>query len=686
LLLESFCTPEYVFDILESEKNSRLKAVTHFFEFVFNNEESKRYKLFSPYRMQYKIIGLWIENLKQTKSTYSSWHFMNRLLKVTNLTLKRQYGTSINWPTQCYQMWSSLNELVPPKPIHKKKLPIGMRLGIDSEFSNTELLYGLRIGCIWLLQTLSTQRATVRNNAEVSKHLAKIQITSLRKFATHSKKLFDSYRHGRSRLQDKKVKLASSIYHVIKNDDLLAEWQFYSHPKLKRSLCSIGIMSLEDYRYFLSLYPLPSKHSSSLYSTRRQNNYWKKVFQPIFSGTNQPSAMNPCFWSETLITPSALEKRLMVWLLSSDRIQHSGIKTLRLQDVTVTGNKNKQLQMSWTKNRRESAGTAINGATVFGDIYRQNTPMFNVYHDWLNFQLNILETVSDYNESKLFLPMLAHEILGLQLDSNLSDVSNDYLPIKLLTIKNSQWQNKFLNDAGEENQREARAFIRILVAIQERNHRGHYKSLPIDSIGQSLVVEKHTVSSKTDMEKLVDAETSGHNQTTNKNIYIDRFSSSGVRELIEPIHHFARSIGDQKFKIAFDISQRLAANSKRVSIHELESICGISSVATDIKNTLDLLDEQNKLTLSGEIQHDGTLYIAETDMTAALMWSYIQHLTSSLEGKKIDITDEGLLSRIGKLIFLHQSFDQFDATIKKEGKQLASEMEFPFPPLTGAEA
>lgn len=93
------------------------------------------------------------------------------------------------------------------------------------------------------------------------------------------------------------------------------------------------------------------------------------------------------------------------------------------------------------------------------------------------------------------------------------------------------------------------------------------------------------------------------------------------------------------------------------------------------------LDEQDKITISGEVEINGELLVVESDFTAALMYGYIQHLEASIPEIMLTNRDEAALQYLSKYLYLHQVFRGLDPHIQDAGKLLAEQTEFPFPPL-----
>ena len=673
ILLDSFCSNEYVLQIGLSEKNTRRRAIVNFINFVESTLGEKiglNESVLKPL-----IIDGWQEHLKKTQSTYMAWSLMASVLKVLSRTLEESFGKSINWPTNASAIWGRLKRVTPPKPLHKKTLPIGMHLGISSDkFSNKELLLGLKYGVMWLLNKISEFRSALVQDSDIE------QVKNLfKKLKASDLKIFPAKVE-----KEKTNDFATKIYKIILSDPLLSEWQFYSHTKLRKALeTDIKLRYRGNHHLlFIRRYFNETRNVNAgtrLHSREKPDTEWLQHFGSVLGKTYENHKYIPCIWGADLIAHSSLERILMVWLLSAERIQTSGIKKLKLNNAIYSGNFNKQLQLTSSKPRRFPNSVRVTDNQISSPIYRQNSPIFETLDRWIIQEKKSQKQVHEYNKTNSFISLRSFEITGEIIRQNSDDIVSSYLPLRLLMIEGSEWQKQFISDSGKNAQREALAFIEIIIKIRNKRKTKKKISFPPSCIGQSVIVEKALGNERA--QSTVESETSGHSLATNRNIYIDRMVQAGVKELIEPLHHFARTIGDEKFAMATQISEHFKSISKKISLEDLEKLCGIKTSKTKIKAMLEQLDEQSKITLAGEIIDNGNLKIVETDMTAALMWGYIKHIESSLDELLLSTREDASLRYIGKLIYLHHTFSRFDETIQYDGKILAKELSFPFPPL-----
>lgn len=265
---------------------------------------------------------------------------------------------------------------------------------------------------------------------------------------------------------------------------------------------------------------------------------------------------------------------------------------------------------------------------------------------------------------------------GVIRQKNQNKIPTAYLPLQLMITPNTVWNKCFLEES--QNSREAQAFLKILKEILGQKKRN---PLPTAVIGQSVVLKKEIHSNHSEKNHSLESESMGHSVSIGKNIYKFGFANLEVEDLIEPVQMFARRVGDEKIALAENISMALNDKAKKISFAELEQICGIHTAIKEQKDLLDILDEKEQLTIAGEININGDLFIVETDFTAAMMFGYIQHLEKHLVeimgSERIDTA----LDLLASYLYLFQAFKRLNPKTQQQGKRLSKEIEFPFPPL-----
>ncbi len=342
----------------------------------------------------------------------------------------------------------------------------------------------------------------------------------------------------------------------------------------------------------------------------------------------------------------------------------------------------KSLQISTLKLRR-----AINHSSsrhlidVNTQIYKRNDPPFSVYLNWHKIVKQAHDYFSGHNRHRRFIYPVSTHIAGTISTPTVRNISMAYLPLELLATPGTTWSKTFLKESG--NSREAQAFITILASCikKKRINPRNVVSIPPSCIGQSLVMKKELANNSDSFAIDIESEAMGHSTATGRNVYKDGFSKLDVKEIIEPIRAFARRVGDEKISLAEKIAHEMNTRTRKIDFSELEQLCGVESATKEQKDLFALLDEQDKITISGEVEIKGELLVVESDFTAALMYGYIKHLEASISEIMLTNREASALQYLSKYLYLHQTFRGLDPHIQEAGKLLAEQTEFPFPPL-----
>lgn len=690
-LCHSFTLANYVYEVSSNEKNVRNTAVSKFVEFVSlkYGPESDNF----TGKVPSNCFSDWLEHLKQTTSTYQVWTNLSFLKKILNRTLEKRYGQTMHWPSEQRDAWLNLIKYTPNKPRHQKEPPLGKYLGIPHhQFTNKELFMGLRYGVIWLLQRLQLFRQLFLDQAPIADDLHRkfgyTQTDFTSAYHAIDKKNFQSPKSD----EDAQFgKILLSAWNAIQTNPLLTEWQSYCWIQHRPSLNSKhSLISESQQKMLLSRFVAGTKSIRNSAKSYGQNDLlWGEFCKRHSSTPSQRSSRSrkitrPCMWGEDWLLHTGLENLLIVWLLASERAQKSGIEKLGLSDVNIEGTAAQTLQISTIKIRRmQSISTPNSILNVETPIYRQHEPPFQIYSNWLHQEKMACNFLKNYNPKMKFVHRNEQYLAGIMISNSQKSIPIGSMPLQLISTEGTTWNKTFISDATPKALREANAFIAIIQnrIEKKKSHPEDTVALTISSIGQSLVVEQELENNLSSQLSAVESNTMGHNEKTGRNVYKDGFASLGIEEIIEPVRDFARKLGDEKIKLAIELANRLQTNSKMLTMHELEALCGIESSRSDQETLLATLDEQNKIIISGEIINDDHMLIVQTDFTAAMMWGYICHLESSLNQIIQSERSETTLRYLAQLIHLHHTYKRFDINLQTTGKVLASELKFPFPPI-----
>lgn len=685
LLLHSFTLPDYALKCAISEKGRRNISVISYFRFLetqLDSTKKSNQNAIAYAEVTSDSIYAWRQHLMEANSADYTWRNLNSIQKILSRTLATLYGKTLNWPKQIRAIWFALKANTPAKPAHQKTPPLGIYLGISSDlFSEEELYMGFRYGVIWLLQKLGTHRNTIVEHPVVSEILHRHKGKTTKEFDQHF--AWSPKHNNVESLRDREA-LLTAVLRCIQDDELITEWQCYSFTKLHHLLnLDRQLLQARDQEKLLSRYVSDGKFRMTPKGYGQNDAEWKpfkKLLGAARDGNRMPRFR---YWGSDLISHSALERLLMVWLLASERAQRAGIEKLTLKAVHFSGDRPKSMQISTLKLRRAvDPSSRRHPIDISTQIYKKNDPPFQVYMTWHQIETRALGYFKNHNPQNKFIYPLSHQITGTIYTGSQKHITDAYKPLKLLATPGTIWSTTFLKESG--NSREAQAFIAIL-ANRINKKKTNTKSavcIPPSFVGQSLVMKKELANNFDNSLIEIESEAMGHSTVTGRNVYKDGFSSLAIQEIIEPIRVFARRVGDEKISLAEKIANEMKDRTRKIDFVDLEKLCGVESSTRQQKELLALLDEQDKVNISGELIINGELLIVESDFTAALMYGYIRHLESFISEITLTSRDETALRHLSKYLYLHQIFNSFSPHIQESAKLLAKQTNFPFPPLS----
>ncbi len=690
-ILTFFTLPEYCEHIQLGEKVKRNIAVKSFFNFISRNETNWRKGNGSPdssvKNLPINCPQEWFAHLQQTETEKICWAKMTSITRILDCTLRKIYGKLNAWPTAQRRIYDEFKALTPKVPKNEKLPPIGKYLGIpESEFTNRELLMGLRYGAIWTLMKLQSQRKKFLSKSEISNIFENFKGCTVEKFHdTFSKRNKFSYIHN---FLEANSKIFSTLHKpswiTITEDPLLREWQCYTWKEFGNILDpaspkELRPLSAEFQLEFLSGFTQSGDALSLYRDINDVSPEWNDLHNPF---KQRVSITRPCRWGLDWYVHTDIEILLMSWLLATERAQTSGIMNLTFDDIYLSDSRPRTLQISTTKLRRTSNTKKVT-SRVESIIYRQSDPPFIVYQNWLEREKLVHNHLLNYNSNKKFMYGPERRICGTLITARTKSFSPRLTPLELISVPGTVWHSTFLNETPSTGMREAKAFIAILKnRIQKKiSNPNASVTLPIFTIGQSVVLEQQRSTNQRSPFSSVESETLGHSEDTGRNIYKKGFCEIGIEELLEPVRAFARRVGDDKIKLAYDIAQRLEQSQRQVTLGELESICGIETSTHTQQQLLNHLDEKDMLTVSGEIINGDEVLIIETESTACLMWAYIRHIEKSIVSLLSSPRSTQSIQYLAKLINLHHIFDGLPKHLQMTGKSLSDGIDFKFPPL-----
>lgn len=694
-LLHSFTLSKYAVQVGIHQKGQRNASVKSFFAFLdtkdypVTTEDENGNTVVVP--LPANCFSDWLDHLKATETEHNVWQRMADLRKVLLGALEKRFGIHRSkWPTALKAAWQMLCASTPKKPIHEKSPPLGPYLGIPPDrFTNDELKNGLRYGVIWLLQRLQAQREAFVAKPAIQNAQNELQGSTPALFARAFRGLScyvqgSEPRLGRPNNHERLSRVAPVAWQVIQADPLLTEWQCYCFAKLRPALVpkangEAHPIAPETQQTLLARCVNADGSLRTPLKGHGRNDAGWALLKPWLGAAGNVRFPQPCRWGLDWLVHSELEQLMMVWLLASERAQTSGIKLLTFDGVWID---RREIQISTLKVRRASDPSAKPRSTdVHTEIYHQHEAPFDVYHTWLQQTRKAQAALVGLNPDNLYMYGSKAQLGGLISQQQTNALTPAVLPLELLSVPRTVWHDTFI--AETDNSREAQAFIAILAnrVAKKRNNPNARVALPIGPIGQSLVVEQELENNRDDTYSEIENETMGHNKSTGRNVYKDGFKRAGVSEILAPVQAFARKVGDGKIELAQQIAKQLNEQSRPVSLAELEKLCDIDTARANQRDLLATLSSQDKLTITGEIGFGNQLLIVQTDLTAAMMWGYIQHLEAFLPELMTSDRDETTLSHLAQYLHLTDTFTRLDNGLQQAGKCLAKNMQFPFPPL-----
>lgn len=679
-LLSGFTIPWYALDLGESGKSSANDSVNKLFIYI---EKNKYLNKLSPI----DVLHEWKNFLVENNTTYDIWKLLSELLKIFRHAIDHYLGKTSHLPSELKDALFLLRSITPTKPSHAKIPPIGLYLGIpQNEFSNSELLMGLRYGCLWLLQKLEFFKSSIAQDPVVATTLGETEGMKTEWLLDFFRNKSTIYFNRNSESDRKQLDVISGIWKTIQTQPLLTEWQFYSFSKLIAAVRSGNSPPFnQNHQQMLTSRCIDEKGNIrwAIQGYGQNDSDWRALHPYLGSAAKAGTAPLPCFWGLDLLAHSGLEKLLMVWILSTERIQQSGIKSLTLSSLEYSDSK-RSLQITTIKRRRgQSNGLNPNASLVKSQIYKRSDPPFNVYHQWAARETKLAKHLPDYNPDEKYIPHLLLSITGSVIKQRCKQFANAYLPLELIGITGTTWNTTFLSETSEKGIREALAFIKIIQTLGKKalTNSKTKTSLPTSIINQSVVVQQQSGTSIRRRTEIIEAETLGHTITVNKNVYQTGFRQLDVREICEPVRHFARMVGDAKYSAALKIADHFSAISRKISLSEVRNILDIKDIQTDQAALIATLSERDLLTIDGEIAYGDELLIVQTDMTAAMMSGYIKHIEKSLPLLNQTSRSDTTIGHLAKLIHLHQTLETFPTKLQRDGEKLAAVLDFKFPLL-----
>lgn len=399
-----------------------------------------------------------------------------------------------------------------------------------------------------------------------------------------------------------------------------------------------------------------------------------------------------------LILPTKAEQNVMGWLLASERVQQSGVKNLKTDQIYLSENEVQITNFQKFRSPKNNNKSPIYKKTKHNSIYK-------TYKDWVELIENANKKIPLKN---------INFVIPQYEETNLNIFGNTTRPSFMLAgVKNSQWRKKLLNDFKEEkNEHQLLKFIKIIEVmakklakrasqqsnydkarkIYEENGKTTtaksikrsvffdtgYNGISISSIAQSKTLIDGDASTPEEMEIL--AKLNAHSLKTEHETYIDR---STTKSVVDRAINFAALVGEK-----MELEARKFTNINDVNfltIEEAKSILGVHSSGREIEDELkDIIQEaeiQNYfIDITLEMSKEGKSYVIMSPLTAAMLLGYIEHIDENIDEIFMDSEIKGKKTLIKKaqIVLMLEKFPKKTVAL---GRGLLSEYKIPFPPL-----
>ena len=403
----------------------------------------------------------------------------------------------------------------------------------------------------------------------------------------------------------------------------------------------------------------------------------------------------------SLVRPTDAETFSLQCLLASERVQSSGLYRHKLSDISILES---SFQSFFTKKR----GKGNDSKKFPTNRYKRNTLIYRAFSDWKLLMEGAQEYIEQDNKNKTLAyyerehsprGVLYNDIPSMWVFDLVSDPTSLYYKRLMLEVglqgKPFIW---LLSRLKEHNQKVARQNATYDVArgkfkkglLLDLPKRGDFVDLPWLGLAPDFIAKSREqmddgteVTLKTDSKVLnpesdeVSAELTGHSDTVKKDVYQNRSDSP---EMIQSMRTFSAEVGELMEKEADKIKQSIN-NTSVLTLAEAAKILGVEKECNKIEELTNLLAERKiDIGFLGEYELDGQQVVLVTDLTAALMEGYIEHITKELPRLKLDDEDKAIEALI-KRAYLIALLEEFPASIRSKGHKILESHEFPYPSL-----
>lgn len=651
-------------------QSSRILVIRKFIEYL----DSDQTRLNNKNSLLYPDYFNFIKGTRQSLRTNSIWAELHLLNAVFHT-----YGDKNPDILQFRFRKKKIAKKVDSKPI-----PSLAELFGNCIYNNFELLNSLRHVCAWIIINQHKCRQELLSCTNIKDTLDNLMTDDANSLLTSPYFSYKSYRSIKSKNVQHKFRILYGemlAAAASSENELLLERAFVSVLGKKNYFKDEGVLSASEMRKLINCYL--TYDSETGYIIFKFVN--KRADQWFQSKNRNASAFNN-FSAANLLKPTYCEKLAMVYLLASDRVQTSTMQnSLRIDDFSISDG-----TLSYAIEKGRSKQTI----PFSSPVYKRASFIFQAFSKFIDLRLNI-----DDKEQLLFKsPFVADKIWRFGFGPGVGD---DHF-FHALADTGSIARKILIEEIGEENaspflwllekQLERRRNYTAYVAQKDkRRYNDQAKlekptnvsssSITVDNIGRSRVLldddNDSVFQSKTDSD--VSAHLTKHSSDVKETVYLRR---SNEKTQIKKHHQIGKIVAGEMLRDAQKLKHMLDKTSI-VDIAQASSLLGLKSPADNLDNLIEELPENFEVGALGEIL-DGTLtVIVQTEVTSALIQSYISKIDDHLE-ESTELNNEHYELLITKKIYLSEVLKQFTEDLINEGKALSERLKFSYPDLLEA--
>lgn len=606
--------------------------------------------------------------LKKTTNRTSHYHDM----LVLRDPLKKYMDCKISLTESSQKIGSigdylaNIPDVPPPESVPKKSL--AMIFEKECPYSDTQLISSLRqLSCI-LLEVLHNTRQELIAVPEI-----KGSVDSLIQSGLITHPLARKFNFTRAL---RTVNLSKEEFaQLYKASESIANYALASSNPFIHELLLEGFFDLSNKKGF------GSKEDLFKIILSNKNNdikppYKLKVNDEIYTGTVL-SHLSARFVAGV----SDIEIFLIQCLLASDSIQRSGLKRHKLSDFSVHID---SLQAQYKKQRRKAKQKT---STI--PVYKRNTLIFEAYNRHVKEMQKIQGWIPSTSQGKTLYysaVTVMRGALGFNLPSldllSLICKPNSYMRNHLIKetdgeVKPILWLiDKISKHNATQKGENPKSKKRVTVALNPDAINMSRKRIDdVVNVTPSKSGTNDTDDAESAEDENVSAELTGHSVATKKNIYNNRSAS---KEKIESMWRFGEQVGELMEADAQKVSEYLSSTNL-VELDEIKKVLGIENISDNFQEMIDTL-EPEQVDIWGGITISETTYIVANEITAMLLYGFIEHISTEL---KTLFNESEVRAREAQtqLAYLSEIFHKFPEELKQKGKEMSSEYDIGYPSL-----